>query len=151
MHMCISQLKQASCRVDTCICMTSCHVAVYTWSQIYVYIFAHVHIYVHAQFTLTHLHPTCAYILHVRPLKAEPKMVPKSQNGPKMVPKIVPKWSQNGSKMVSKWSQIGPARREKYHQQYDAKPGNRDYCGLRPLGVQLDIGGLETEARIREP
>ena len=37
---------------------------------------------------------------------------------------------------------IGP---QKYHQQYDAKPGNRDYCGLRPLGVQLDISGLETE------
>ncbi len=24
---------------------------------------------------------------------------------------------------------------EDYHQQYDAKPGNREYCGLRPLGI----------------
>ncbi|CAE6959811.1 msrA2 [Symbiodinium natans] len=32
---------------------------------------------------------------------------------------------------------------ESYHQQYDAKPGNRDYCGLRPLGVQLDISDVE--------
>ena len=24
---------------------------------------------------------------------------------------------------------------EEYHQQYDSKPGSRQYCGLRPLGV----------------
>eukprot|EP00931_Biecheleriopsis_adriatica_P038015 TRINITY_DN21804_c0_g1_i1.p1 TRINITY_DN21804_c0_g1~~TRINITY_DN21804_c0_g1_i1.p1 ORF type:complete len:292 (+),score=59.05 TRINITY_DN21804_c0_g1_i1:50-877(+) len=33
---------------------------------------------------------------------------------------------------------------EDYHQQYDAKPGSRRYCGLSPLGVQLDISGLAT-------
>lgn len=32
---------------------------------------------------------------------------------------------------------------ENYHQQYDAKPNARGYCGLRPLGVELDISGLE--------
>ncbi|KAF4744448.1 hypothetical protein FOZ63_034177, partial [Perkinsus olseni] len=26
---------------------------------------------------------------------------------------------------------------EDYHQQYDAKPGSRQYCGLRPLGVEF--------------
>eukprot|EP00471_Norrisiella_sphaerica_P008709 CAMPEP_0184492174 /NCGR_PEP_ID=MMETSP0113_2-20130426/22481_1 /TAXON_ID=91329 /ORGANISM="Norrisiella sphaerica, Strain BC52" /LENGTH=1054 /DNA_ID=CAMNT_0026876841 /DNA_START=337 /DNA_END=3501 /DNA_ORIENTATION=- len=26
---------------------------------------------------------------------------------------------------------------EEHHQQYDAKPGNREYCGLRPLGVNM--------------
>eukprot|EP00466_Bigelowiella_natans_P014989 jgi/Bigna1/57041/fgenesh1_pm.2_\ len=26
---------------------------------------------------------------------------------------------------------------EDYHQQYDAKPGNREYCGLRPTGVVM--------------
>ena len=32
---------------------------------------------------------------------------------------------------------------QNYHQQYDAKPNARGYCGLRPLGVELDISGLE--------
>lgn len=32
---------------------------------------------------------------------------------------------------------------EGYHQQYDAKPGSRRYCGLSPLGVPLDITGIE--------
>lgn len=32
---------------------------------------------------------------------------------------------------------------EDYHQQYDAKPGSRRYCGLSPLGVNLDISGLK--------
>ncbi|CAJ1403151.1 unnamed protein product [Effrenium voratum] len=36
---------------------------------------------------------------------------------------------------------------ENFHQQYDAKPNARGYCGLRPLNVQLDISGLEE----REP
>ena len=35
--------------------------------------------------------------------------------------------------------------RQSFHQQYDAKPGNRDYCGLRPLGVQLDVNDIETK------
>eukprot|EP00466_Bigelowiella_natans_P001553 jgi/Bigna1/92690/estExt_fgenesh1_pm.C_530006 len=26
---------------------------------------------------------------------------------------------------------------EIYHQQYDAKPGSRQYCGLRPLGISM--------------
>jgi len=26
---------------------------------------------------------------------------------------------------------------EEYHQQYDAKPGSRQYCGLRPLGISF--------------
>eukprot|EP00471_Norrisiella_sphaerica_P001025 CAMPEP_0184480934 /NCGR_PEP_ID=MMETSP0113_2-20130426/2466_1 /TAXON_ID=91329 /ORGANISM="Norrisiella sphaerica, Strain BC52" /LENGTH=225 /DNA_ID=CAMNT_0026859751 /DNA_START=306 /DNA_END=983 /DNA_ORIENTATION=- len=26
---------------------------------------------------------------------------------------------------------------ESYHQQYDAKPGSRQYCGLRPLGISM--------------
>mmetsp|Transcript_9612 Transcript_9612/g.14399 ORF Transcript_9612/g.14399 Transcript_9612/m.14399 type:complete len:222 (+) Transcript_9612:82-747(+) len=26
---------------------------------------------------------------------------------------------------------------EDYHQQYDAKPGSRQYCGLRPLGISM--------------
>lgn len=29
---------------------------------------------------------------------------------------------------------------EEMHQQYDAKPGNRDYCGLRPLGIPFPKG-----------
>ncbi|KAF4674847.1 hypothetical protein FOL47_008595 [Perkinsus chesapeaki] len=33
---------------------------------------------------------------------------------------------------------------EDYHQQYDAKPGSRQYCGLRPLGVEVFIVGLDT-------
>lgn len=28
-------------------------------------------------------------------------------------------------------------RAEEYHQQYDAKPGTRQYCGLRPTGAKL--------------
>lgn len=28
---------------------------------------------------------------------------------------------------------------EDYHQQYDAKPGSRRYCGLSPLGAKLDL------------
>jgi len=32
------------------------------------------------------------------------------------------------------------------HQQYDAKPGNREYCGLRPLGVGLPSGDWEAVA-----
>jgi len=28
---------------------------------------------------------------------------------------------------------------EDYHQQYDAKPNSRQYCGLRPLGVKLPM------------
>ena len=28
---------------------------------------------------------------------------------------------------------------EEYHQQYDAKPGSRQYCGLKPTGVTLPI------------
>lgn len=31
---------------------------------------------------------------------------------------------------------------ESYHQQYDAKPGNRQYCGLRPLGVPCPPASL---------
>mmetsp|Transcript_38745 Transcript_38745/g.70346 ORF Transcript_38745/g.70346 Transcript_38745/m.70346 type:complete len:282 (+) Transcript_38745:178-1023(+) len=31
---------------------------------------------------------------------------------------------------------------EDSHQQYDAKPGSRYYCGLSPLGAKLDISGL---------
>ena len=31
---------------------------------------------------------------------------------------------------------------ELYHQQYDAKPGNREYCGLRPLGVPCPPANL---------
>ena len=36
-------------------------------------------------------------------------------------------------------TEVGPAPEffiaEESHQQYDAKPGSRDYCGLRPLGI----------------
>lgn len=28
---------------------------------------------------------------------------------------------------------------EDYHQQYEAKPGSRSYCGLRPLGIKLEL------------
>ena len=45
------------------------------------------------------------------------------------------------------WSQCvfcpGCCLYQNYHQQYDAKPNARGYCGLRPLGVELDISGLE--------
>lgn len=34
---------------------------------------------------------------------------------------------------------------EDYHQQYDAKPGTRQYCGLSPTGSKLDIGDLTGE------
>ena len=30
---------------------------------------------------------------------------------------------------------------EDYHQQYDAKPSGRDYCGLRPLKFSSDVMG----------
>eukprot|EP00954_Amorphochlora_amoebiformis_P025391 1372611-Amorphochlora_amoeboformis.AAC.1 len=37
--------------------------------------------------------------------------------------------------------QVLPAEKfyyaEEYHQQYDAKPGSRQYCGLRPLQVSM--------------
>jgi len=43
-------------------------------------------------------------------------------------------------------TQIAPAPEffyaEDYHQQYDAKPGNRQYCGLSPTGKELDISAL---------
>lgn len=32
---------------------------------------------------------------------------------------------------------------EDYHQQYDAKPGSRYYCGLSPTGAQLDISDVQ--------
>lgn len=32
---------------------------------------------------------------------------------------------------------------EDYHQQYDAKPGSRQYCGLRPTGETLDISEFQ--------
>lgn len=32
---------------------------------------------------------------------------------------------------------------EDSHQQYDAKPGSRQYCGLSPLGVKLDTSKVE--------
>lgn len=31
---------------------------------------------------------------------------------------------------------------EDFHQQYDAKPGSRQYCGLRSPGALLDVSGL---------
>jgi len=34
---------------------------------------------------------------------------------------------------------------EDYHQQYDAKPGTRQYCGLSPTGQELDVSDLKTE------
>jgi len=34
---------------------------------------------------------------------------------------------------------------EDYHQQYDAKPGARGYCGLQPLGVTFDATGIQSE------
>uniref|UniRef100_A0A7S4RAL5 peptide-methionine (S)-S-oxide reductase n=1 Tax=Alexandrium monilatum TaxID=311494 RepID=A0A7S4RAL5_9DINO len=33
---------------------------------------------------------------------------------------------------------------EDYHQQYDAKPGTRQYCGLRPTGATLELGDMQT-------
>jgi len=32
---------------------------------------------------------------------------------------------------------------ESYHQQYDAKPGSRQYCGLSPLGTQFPLEALQ--------
>jgi hypothetical protein len=34
---------------------------------------------------------------------------------------------------------------EDFHQQFDAKPGNREYCGLMPLPVRPDFGVGEEE------
>ncbi len=31
---------------------------------------------------------------------------------------------------------------EEYHQQYDAKPGSRQYCGLKPTGVTIPLEAL---------
>mmetsp|Transcript_2010 Transcript_2010/g.4462 ORF Transcript_2010/g.4462 Transcript_2010/m.4462 type:complete len:204 (-) Transcript_2010:81-692(-) len=31
---------------------------------------------------------------------------------------------------------------EDYHQQYDAKPGTRQYCGLQPTGATMDVSDL---------
>lgn len=31
---------------------------------------------------------------------------------------------------------------EDYHQQYDAKPGSRKYCGLQPSGKTMDLSGI---------
>jgi len=43
-------------------------------------------------------------------------------------------------------TEIVPAPRFYYaedcHQQYDAKPGSRQYCGLSPLGAKLDVSNL---------
>jgi len=35
---------------------------------------------------------------------------------------------------------------EDYHQQYDGKPNTRQYCGLRPTGVDFDESAMETAA-----
>jgi len=32
---------------------------------------------------------------------------------------------------------------EDYHQQYDAKPGSRQYCGLSPTGAKLDVSDMD--------
>lgn len=34
---------------------------------------------------------------------------------------------------------------EDYHQQYDAKPGSRQYCGLSPTGAQLDVSDVQPD------
>jgi len=49
------------------------------------------------------------------------------------------------SKQIS--TEIVPAPKFYYaednHQQYDAKPGSRQYCGLSPLGAKLDVSNLD--------
>ena len=40
-------------------------------------------------------------------------------------------------------NRFGLLQGELHHQQYDAKPGGGDYCGLAPLGVKLPRGDWE--------
>ena len=37
------------------------------------------------------------------------------------------------------------------HQQYDAKPGSRQYCGLKPLGIKMDGSAGSTSCPASQP